>query len=154
MPTIPTILLVEDNEDDYEATIRSLKKNHFINPVRWCKSGREALDYLHNVGSYGDEAGAPKPDLILLDLNMPGIDGRQVLGQIKSEANLKSIPVVVLTTSSDAKDVDQCYSLGASTYIQKPVSFEGLTEAIRTMKDYWFGVAILPNHDKVTDKAS
>lgn len=154
MPAIPVILLVEDNEDDYEATIRSFKKNHFLNPVRWCKSGREALDYLNSEGPYAVEGSAPKPDLILLDLNMPGIDGRQVLSHIKGDATLKPIPVVVLTTSSDAKDVEQCYNLGASTYIQKPVSFEGLTEAIRTMKDYWFGVAILPNHDKGNDRPS
>lgn len=131
------ILLVEDNQDDYEATIRSLKKSHLVNPVHWCKNGQDAMDYLHRKN-------IEKPGIILLDLNMPGIDGRQVLQKIKEDKNLKSIPVVVLTTSSDSQDVDHCYSIGASTYIQKPVSFDGLTEAIRTMKDYWFGVAILP----------
>lgn len=148
MPTIPIILLVEDNADDYEATVRSFKKNQLLNPVHWCKSGREALDYLYNRGQYTDQINAPTPDLILLDLNMPGVDGRQVLSHIKRDAMLKCIPVVVLTTSADPKDVDQCYNFGASTYIQKPVSFEGLTEAVRTMKDYWFGVAILPNQEK------
>ncbi len=143
MPAIPAILLVEDNEDDYEATVRSLKKNHFLNPVHWCKSGREALDFLQT----GDNV----PDLILLDLNMPGIDGRQVLATVKGDAVLRHIPVIVLTTSNDARDVDQCYDIGASTYIQKPVSFEGLTEAIRTMKDYWFGIALLPTREKAAD---
>lgn len=138
---ISEILLIEDNEDDYEAALRSLKKNHVMNPVHWCKSGREALDYLFTEDT-------PIPDLILLDLNMPGIDGREVLQKIKSSQKTKSIPVVVLTTSKDPHDVDDCYENGASTYIQKPVNFEGLTEAIRTMKDYWFGVAILPNHDE------
>ena len=141
------ILLVEDNEDDYEAAFRSLQKNHFINPIKWCKSGQDALDYLRGQGQHKDRGTAQNPCLILLDLNMPGIDGRQVLSQIKQDEKLKSIPVVILTTSSDAKDVEQCYMIGASTYIQKPVSFEGLTEAIRTMKDYWFGVAILPDKD-------
>ena len=148
MSAIPAILLVEDNEDDYEATVRSLKKNHFLNPVQWCKSGREALDFLQKTVESGART---LPDLILLDLNMPGIDGRQVLATVKGDALLRHIPVIVLTTSNDARDVDQCYSIGASTYIQKPVSFEGLTEAIRTMKDYWFGIALLPNREKASE---
>jgi two-component system, response regulator len=134
------ILLVEDSHDDYEATIRSLKLNHLANPVHWCKNGREAIDYLQSTNNTLSH----KPALILLDLNMPGIDGRQVLKMIKQDDSLKTIPVIILTTSADTKDIDHCYANGASTYIQKPVSFEGLTNAIRTMKDYWFGVAILP----------
>ncbi len=149
MQSIPVILMVEDNEDDYEATVRSLQKNHFVNPVHWCRSGREALDFLGRTGKYAG-ADVPRPDLILLDLNMPGIDGRQVLAAIKSDAQLRHIPVIVLTTSSDARDVETCYEIGASTYIQKPVNFEGLTEAVRTMKDYWFGVALLPGREKVS----
>jgi two-component system, response regulator len=138
------LLLVEDNPDDYEATLRSLKKNHLVNPVQWCRNGEEALDYLCKKGSYEHNDNVRMPGLILLDLNMPGIDGRQVLKIVKTDEKLRKIPVVILTTSADSKDVEQCYSLGASTYIQKPVSFEGLTEALRTMKDYWFDVAILP----------
>lgn len=145
MSDLSSILLVEDSMDDYEATLRSLKKNHFVNPVHWCRNGKDALDYLHKTGQYEQESNRDAPGLILLDLNMPGIDGRQVLQQVKGDEQLKSIPVVILTTSADSRDVKQCYALGASTYIQKPVTFEGLTEAIRTMKDYWFGVAILPN---------
>jgi CheY-like chemotaxis protein len=149
MAAIPALLLVEDNEDDYEATVRSLKKNHFVNPVQWCRSGREALEYLAKAAAGGgDEI---LPDLMLLDLNMPGIDGRQVLATVKADAALRHIPVIVLTTSNDARDIDTCYNIGASTYIQKPVSFEGLTEAIRTMKDYWFGIALLPNREKGAD---
>lgn len=140
---MPQILLVEDNRDDYEATVRSLKRNHFINPIRWCQNGQDALDYLNKDGQYKDEH-ASLPQLMLLDLNMPGVDGRAVLREMKQKDKLKNIPVVILTTSSDEKDVEKCYELGASTYIQKPVSFTGLTEAVRTMKDYWFGVAILP----------
>lgn len=148
MPSIPNILLIEDNEDDYEAALRSLKKSHFLNPVHWCRSGQDGLDYLYGKGKYAASDATVRPYLILLDLNMPGIDGRQVLKQIKNDEALRSIPVVVLTTSNDAKDVEQCYQIGASTYIQKPVSFDGLTEAIRTMKDYWFGVAILPGEEQ------
>lgn len=145
---LPHILLVEDNQDDYEATIRSLKRNHFMNPVQWCRGGQDALDYLHKTGDYA-QGSNPLPSLILLDLNMPGIDGRQVLEKVKSDDKLRAIPVVVLTTSADSKDVEQCYNIGASTYIQKPVSFDGLTEALRTMKDYWFGVAILPSRGAI-----
>jgi CheY-like chemotaxis protein len=144
MTDLPKVLLVEDNEDDYEAAVRSLKKNHFANPVQWCKHGQDGLDYLHHEGTYANTNDNP-PGLILLDLNMPGIDGRGMLKLIKQDQKLCSIPVVVLTTSSDTKDVEQCYQLGANTYIQKPVSFEGLVEAIRTMKEYWFDIALLPN---------
>lgn len=146
MKDLPQILLVEDNEDDYEATQRSFMKNHFINPIIWCKSGQDALDYLNQKGRYV-QSNNIKPGLILLDLNMPGIDGRKTLEIIKSSDDLKAIPVVVLTTSADSKDVKQCYMLGVSTYIQKPVSFDGLTNAIRTMKEYWFGIALLPNYE-------
>lgn len=138
------IMLVEDNPDDYEATLRSLRKNHLMNPVHWCKNGHDALDYLHRAGAYSMDAPRVRPDLILLDLNMPGLDGRKVLEHIKSDEELKSIPVVILTTSKDSKDVDQCYAFGANTYIQKPVNFESLTQAIAAMKDYWFGIAVLP----------
>lgn len=146
MNEMPNIMLVEDNQDDYEATVRSLQKNRFLNPVLWCKNGQDALDYIYAEGAYANDETVKTPDLILLDLNMPGVDGRQVLEKLKSDPDKRSIPVVVLTTSKDEKDIDKCYCLGASTYIQKPVDFNGLTEAIRTMKEYWFGVAILPKH--------
>jgi two-component system response regulator len=143
MMALPHILIVEDNEDDYEATERSFRRARFINPISWCRNGQDALDFLRREGAY---AGRPEivADLILLDLNMPGLDGRGVLQILKSDERFKSIPVVVLTTSSDSKDVEKCYELGASTYIQKPVDFQGLAEAVRTMKDYWFGIALLP----------
>lgn len=149
MNRIAHILLVDDNHDDYEATVRSLKRNHFMNPVQWCKNGQQALDYIYKQGEFAGNPSVVRPDLVLLDLNMPGIDGRAVLEKVKSDPETCSIPIVVLTTSNDSKDIEHCYRIGASTYIQKPVSFEGLTEAIRTMKDYWFGVALLPNVDAV-----
>jgi CheY-like chemotaxis protein len=110
-PSLPTILLVEDNVDDYEAAIRSFKAAHLDNPVHWCKSGQEALDYLKHEGSYAQTAPGARPALVLLDLNMPGIDGRKVLAIVKQDETLKKIPVVVLTTSSDERDVTQCYQL-------------------------------------------
>jgi two-component system, response regulator len=143
------VLIVEDNEDDYEATRRSFVKNHFVNPLSWSRSAEEALRTLRsNDGSQSGGQAESRPDLILLDLNMPGMDGRRFLEIIKADEKLKSIPVVVLTTSSDAMDIERCYQLGASTYIQKPVSFDGLTKAVSTMKDYWFGIALLPSPPK------
>lgn len=139
-----TILLVDDNPDDYEATYRSLRKNHLLNPIAWCKSGQDAKDFLYRTGPYKEDESVKRPMFILLDLNMPGLDGRELLKIIKNDTQFKGIPIVVLTTSNDPTDIDECYTLGASTFIQKPVHFEGLTEAVRTMKDYWFGVALLP----------
>jgi two-component system, response regulator len=144
MIALPHILIVEDNEDDYEATERSFRRARFLNPISWCRNGQDALDFLRGEGKHARAEGALQADLILLDLNMPGLDGRRVLEIVKADERFKTIPVVVLTTSSDSKDVEKCYELGASTYIQKPVNFEGLAEAVRTMKDYWFGIAILP----------
>jgi two-component system, response regulator len=143
-PSLPTILLVEDSIDDYQAAIRSFKAAHLDNPVHWCKTGRDALDYLKHEGSYAQGPVGPLPALVLLDLNMPGIDGRKVLAIVKQDPALKKIPVVILTTSSDERDVTECYELGASTYIQKPVDFDGLIEAVGRIKDYWFGIALLP----------
>jgi two-component system response regulator len=143
MNELAHVLIVEDNEDDYEATRRSFVKNHFINPLNWSRSAEDALQVLRSADALGGEGAVP--DLILLDLNMPGMDGRKFLEIVKAEEHLKSIPVVILTTSSDATDIERCYQLGASTYIQKPVSFDGLTQAVRTMKDYWFGIALLPS---------
>jgi two-component system response regulator len=155
---LPTILLVEDNPDDYEATVRSFKEAHLDNPIRWCKSARDALDYLKGEGKYLGDNSVSRPGLMLLDLNMPGIDGRKTLSIVKEDRMLKKIPVVILTTSSDQRDVERCYELGASTYIQKPVSFEGLVEAISRIKHYWFGIALLPktveNNEKEEKLAS
>src|ERR1700677_408011 len=108
-PDLPTILLVEDNVDDYEAAVRSFKAAHLDNPVRWCKTGTDALDYLRGEGPYADDPSCPRPALVLLDLNMPGIDGKQVLAIVKQDSALRKIPIVILTTSSDDRDVTQCY---------------------------------------------
>ena len=118
---------------------RSFKKNHFLNEVKWFKCGEEILDYLESEENIID-----KQHIILLDLNMPGIDGYEVLKRVKSSSKLKLIPIVVLTTSNDERDVEECYRLGASTFITKPVSFEGLATAIAVMKEYWFGFALIP----------
>ena len=136
---------MEDNVDDYDAAVRSFEAAHLDNPIQWCKSGQDALNYLKREGKY---AGVPatRPALILLDLNMPGIDGRKMLAILKQDQALKKIPVLVLTTSADEKDIERCYEIGASTYIQKSVNFAGLVEAVGRIKDYWFGVALLPKN--------
>jgi len=143
-PNPQSILLVEDSEDDFESTIRAFKKANLHNPVHWCKSGREALDFLTHQGEYLNVAKMEDPGLVLLDLNMPGLDGRKTLQLIKQNQELKRIPVVILTTSSDERDVEACYQMGANTYVQKPVSFEGLIDAIKRLKEYWFEIALLP----------
>ena len=144
LSSLPTIMLVEDNIDDHDAAIRSFKAAHLDNPIQWCRTGREALDYLKHEGGFAERPPRPRPALILLDLNMPGIDGKKVLAIVKQDPGLKKIPIVILTTSSDERDVIQCYELGASTYIQKPVDFDGLIAAVSRIKDYWFGLALLP----------
>jgi two-component system response regulator len=139
-----SILLVEDNEDDYEATCRAFKKANLHNPIVWCRSGPDALDRLKGKGAHRLGTRGSQPGLVLLDLNMPGMDGRKTLDAIKKDDTLKWIPVIILTTSADERDVLACYQMGANTYVQKPVSFEALIEAIRRLKEYWFEIAILP----------
>lgn len=141
------ILLVEDSPEDYETTVRSLKKAGLKNPIVRCVDGEEALDYLHQRGEYANSNSAPRPGIVLLDLNLPGTDGREVLQEMKQDASLKTIPVVVLTTSSDERDIEQCYRSGANSYIQKPVDLDGFVRSMARMKDYWFEVVILPKHE-------
>ncbi|HVY87163.1 MAG TPA: response regulator [Caulobacterales bacterium] len=131
------ILIVDDSEDDFEATKRAFVRASLRNPIRHAASGEEALKLL-------EAEDVPKPGLILLDLNMPGLDGRKTLEIIKQSDTLKRIPVVVLTTSDDERDVLGCYALGANTYVQKPVDFDGLIAAVQRLKEYWFEIAILP----------
>jgi two-component system response regulator len=138
------ILLVEDSPEDYETTQRAFRKSGLRNPIFRCADGDEALDYLFHRGQYADAGKAPRPGVILLDLNLPGTDGRAVLTEIKNHPSLKQIPVIVLTTSSDQRDVDACYGAGASSYIQKPVDLDGFMRAMERLNDYWFEVVILP----------
>jgi two-component system, response regulator len=139
-----SILLVEDNQDDYEATCRAFRQANLLNPIIWSKSGRDALNILKREGAHKDALNSSRPGLVLLDLNMPGMDGRKTLEVIKQDDELKQIPVIILTTSADDRDVQACYQMGANTYVQKPVSFDGLIEAIKRLKAYWFEIALLP----------
>ena len=141
------ILLVEDSPEDFEATERALRKAGLRNPIFRCVDGEDALDFLYQRGTYADGAGAPRPGIILLDLNLPGTDGREVLAEIKTDPVLKQIPVVVLTTSSDQRDIDACYKSGANSYVQKPVDMDGFIKAIERLHGYWLEVVILPKGD-------
>jgi len=138
------LLIVEDCPEDYEVTVRSFEKAGLTNPLVHCENGEEALDFLHHRGRYAGPEPAPQPILILLDLNLPGIDGREVLADIKQDEHLKLIPVVVLATSSDERDIKGCYRAGANSYIQKPVNLEGMMQSIIRLKEYWLESAILP----------
>jgi CheY-like chemotaxis protein len=139
-----TILMVEDSDDDFFAAQRTFKKAGLNNPIRRCETGDEAADYLFRRGAFSDPALAPSPGIILLDLNLPGLDGRDVLRQVKADPSLRRIPVIILTTSNAEKDVEQCYDDGANSYVQKPVDIHGFVLAITRLKDFWFEIAILP----------
>lgn len=138
------ILIVEDSEEDYITTIRAFKKAKLRNPIVRCKDGDETLDYLFRKGRFSDPAHAPLPCIVLLDLNLPGTDGREVLKEMKEDKALRKIPVVVMTTSSDERDIKRCYKYGANSYMLKPVSFDGYIQAIQRLNDYWFEVVLLP----------
>lgn len=138
------ILLVEDSPEDYEATVRAFRKSGLANPIYHCVDGDDALDFLFRQGRYDEPESAPRPGIVLLDLNLPGTDGRDVLTAVKQDDDLKSIPVIVLTTSSHEQDIDRCYRDGANSYIQKPVHLSGFMEAIQRLKDYWFEIVVLP----------
>jgi CheY-like chemotaxis protein len=139
MPLAPdkTILLVEDSPEDREATLRAIKKAGLPNPVHWCDNGDKALDYLHRRGEYADPTKTGRVGVILLDLNMPGTDGREVLSEVTQDPLLKSIPIVVLTTSSDARDIDAFVASGAKSYIVKPVTQDGIIKAVQKLEQFW-----------------
>jgi two-component system, response regulator len=131
------ILLVEDNPDDVELTIRAFKKNNILNPVIIAKDGVEALDYLSGKGMYAGRNLKELPVVILLDLKLPKIDGMEVLKRIRQDDRTKLIPVVILTSSMEENDVINGYSLGANSYIRKPVEFDQFVEAMRQLGLYW-----------------
>ena len=143
-----TILIVEDSDDDYLATVRAFKKANLINPVQRCTNGDQAIEYLLQRGDFSGPGKASRPNIILLDLNLPGTDGREVLRIIKADPDLQKIPVIVLTTSNAEQDIEQCYEAGANSYVQKPVDLVGFIQAIARLTDYWFNVSLLPKNIK------
>jgi two-component system response regulator len=131
------ILLVEDNPDDEALTLRAFKKNNILNEVVVAHDGAEALDYLFGEGSYAGRDTSVMPELILLDLKLPKVDGLEVLERIRADERTKLLPVVILTSSKEEQDLIEGYSLGANSYIRKPVDFRQFTEAIRQLGLYW-----------------
>ena len=144
-----TILMADDDEEDREMTREALQNSHLANEMRFVVDGQDLMDYLRRQGVYADpDADAPRPGVILLDLNMPKKDGREALAEIKGDDNLRSIPVIVLTTSKNEEDVFRTYDLGVSSFITKPVTFGGLVEVMKTWQRYWFELVELPEAPK------
>ena len=138
------ILLVEDNEDHIELTLRALKNNNLINDIHVVKDGQEALDFAYHRGKYQDTERYPRPGLILLDIHLPKVDGLEVLETLKKDPDLKSIPVIMLTTSSRDEEIVKSYAGGANSYVTKPVDFGEFVKKIKEMKLYWTIVNTLP----------
>jgi len=132
-----SILLVEDNPDDEILTVRALKKSNILNDIIVVRDGVEALDYLFGAGSYADRDMTVMPQLILLDLKLPKIDGLEVLRRVRGNEKTRLLPVVVLTSSSEEQDMIESYSLGANSYIRKPVDFNRFTESVKNLGLYW-----------------
>jgi two-component system, response regulator len=139
------ILLADDDPDDLMLTQRALKKSRLANSVRVVNDGEELMDYLHRRGQYSDPDSAPRPGIILLDLNMPRKDGREALEEIKSDSSLRRIPVVILTTSEAEQDILRSYDLGVNAFVTKPVTFDGLASAITRLGEFWFEIVKLPS---------
>jgi CheY-like chemotaxis protein len=140
-----TILICDDDEDDRMLTQQALEDAHVSNNIRFVENGEQLLDYLYQRGEYSGETGvAPRPGLILLDLNMPKMDGREALKLIKGDKTLHDIPIVVLSTSGRDQDIIQSYELGVNSFITKPVTFLGLVKAMNVLGRYWLEIVELP----------
>jgi CheY-like chemotaxis protein len=139
-----TILYAEDDEEDRMLVKEAMKESRLANEMHFVEDGEELMDYLHRRGKFVDFKNGHLPGIILLDLNMPKKDGREALKEIKSDPQLRRIPVIVLTTSQAEEDIIRSYDLGVNSFIKKPVSFESLVEFVRTLGKYWFEIVELP----------
>ncbi|KYG71773.1 response regulator receiver domain-containing protein [Roseivirga ehrenbergii] len=142
-----SILMADDDPDDQLMAKEAFEENRMANDLNFVQDGEELMDYLQHRGKYNAQ-NAPKPGLILLDLNMPKKDGRTALKEIKADPKLKRIPIVVLTTSKSDEDVFKTYDLGVSSFITKPVTFEELVEVTKDIGKYWFGIVVLPRDNE------
>ncbi len=143
-PAGKSILLVEDNPDDEALTLRALKKSNILNEITVARDGVEALDYLFGTGSHAGRDASIQPQLTLLDLKLPRLDGLEVLKRLRADPRTRLLPVVILTTSNENRDVIASYELGANSYIRKPVDFEQFTAAVRQLGLYWLVLNVLP----------
>lgn len=139
-----TVVVADDDEDDRMLVAEALEECGLGGDLRCVEDGAELLEYLRQEGAYADPASAPRPGLVLLDLNMPRLNGHETLAQIKADPELRTIPIVMLTTSNADEDVGRSYSLGVSSYIVKPLTFDELVAAMVALTRYWFGVVSLP----------
>jgi len=137
-----TILLVEDNPDDEALTLRALKRNNILNEVIVARDGAEALDYLFACGAYSGRDTSKQPEVILLDLKLPKVDGLEVLQQIRQDERIRRLAVVILTSSNEERDIIAGYDLGANSYIRKPVDFNQFMEAVRQLGLYWLALNV------------
>ena len=142
-PSSMRIVLADDDPDDRMMACEAFEEAHVANPIDLTEDGEDLLDYLHRRGRHADRAGG-HPGLILLDLNMPRMDGREALAAIKSDDTLRRIPVVVLTTSKAEEDLLRTYDLGVNSFVVKPVTFAGLVDVVRTLDNYWFKLVSRP----------
>lgn len=138
------ILLADDDADDREMTSKALQTNELASELFMVEDGEQLLDYLHHRGAFAPPARSPTPGLILLDLNMPKMDGREALAAIKADPTLRRIPVVVMTTSQAEQDISRTYDLGSNSYITKPITLAGLIEVTKVLGQYWFQIVKLP----------
>jgi len=144
-PRFPiTILIAEDDEEDRLLIREAFEESRVANPLQFVGDGEELMDYLYRRGAYADPKRAPRPGIILLDLNMPRKDGREALGEIKADPALRLIPVIALTTSETEEDIVRTYNLGVNSFITKPVSFDGLVDVVKMLGRYWFQIVELP----------
>lgn len=143
-----TILMADDDEEDRMLTKKAFELNRVGNDLRFVEDGEDLLDYLYQRGKYEGGADAPRPGIILLDLNMPRLDGREALEVIKRDPSLRRIPVVVMTTSEADQDIARSYDLGANSYVTKPVTFESLAQVIKALDQYWFDIVALPDGEE------
>jgi CheY-like chemotaxis protein len=140
-----SILIADDDEDDRTLTRQALEEAHIANEIHFVNDGEQLLDYLYQRGAYAGESGlAPRPGLILLDLNMPKMDGREALAVIKGDPSLSDIPIVILSTSALSADIARSYQMGVNSYITKPVTFTGLVAAMNVLGRYWLEIVELP----------
>jgi CheY-like chemotaxis protein len=138
------LLVVEDSNEDFKMLQRLMRRLAVQNPIFRCTNGDEVLEFLQQKGDYNSPEVAPRPSVILLDLNLPGIDGRDVLERVKKDKKLKEIPIVVFTTSSSPKDVELCYQKGANGYLVKPMNAQELQQLIQAFVNYWLQANIPP----------
>ena len=138
------LLIAEDSDEDFDVLKHLMEEMVVQNPIYRCEDGDEVLDFIYQEGEYANPDSAPRPSVILLDLNLPGTDGREILDRLKQDRNFKEIPIVVFTTSSNPQDIKFCYQKGANGYLIKPMAFSDFEKIVRAFVDYWLAANTPP----------